>query len=85
MKIEKTRKLNKVRKQILKDDKKKQKKKDKNTNKVFKSKIPNIRPVPPNCIHLVKKGDLVYLVPIDGKCGPSSASTFLFGDEVFGG
>ena len=47
VKIEKTRKLNKMRKQILKDDKKKRKKKDKNTNKVFKSKIPNIRPVPP--------------------------------------
>ena len=72
-----------MRKQILKDDKKKRKKKDKNT--VFKSKIPNIRPVPQNCIHLVKKGDLVYLVPGDGKCGPSSASAFLFGDEVFGG
>jgi hypothetical protein len=50
---------------VLKDDKKKRKKKDKNTNKVFKSQIPNIRPVPQNCINLVKKGDLVYLVPGD--------------------
>ena len=77
MKIEKTRKLNKVRKQILKDDKKKRKKKDKNT--VFKSKIPNIRPVPQNCIHL---GDLVYLVPGDGKCGPYLEMRFLGGNSV---
>ena len=79
MKIEKNKKLNKMRKQILKDDKKKRKKKDKNT--VFKSKIPNIRPVPQNCIHLVKKGDLVYLVPGDGKCGPYLEMRFLGGNS----
>ena len=85
--IEKTRKLNKMRKQKIKDEKKKRNKKDKNKskNEVFVSKIPNIRQVPKNCIHLVKKNDLLYVVPGDGKCGPSSASAFLFGDEVFGG
>ena len=47
-------------------------------------KIPNIRAVPNNCIHLVDKGDVVYVVPGDGACGPNCASAFLFKDEVFG-
>ena len=62
----------------MKEDKKKRKKKDKNTSKVFESKIPNIRPVPQNCIHL---GDLVYLVPGDGKCGPYLEMRFLGGNS----
>ena len=79
--------INTQNKQKLKDEKKKKRKYNsiKNTNDKEKIKdIPNIRPVPTNCKHLVKIGDVVYVVPGDGSCGPSSASAFLFGDEVFG-
>ena len=46
--------------------------------------IPNISPVPMNCLHLVKEDDILYLVPGDGCCGPNCAAAFLFQDEVFG-
>ena len=84
--LERIKKLNKQRKQELKDKKKKRRKKNslRNSNDLQHSKIPNIRPVPRNCAHLVKKDDLVYTVPGDGSCGPNSATAFLFEDEVFG-
>ena len=40
--------------------------------------------IPNNCKHLVRDGDVMYVVPGDGCCGPNCASAFLFGDEVFG-
>ena len=45
---------------------------------------PNIKSIPMNCTHLVNENDVVYTVPGDGACGPSSASIFLFDDESFG-
>ena len=84
IKLEKMKKLSKQRIQKKKDEKKRGRKTSKCSTAPIKSKIPNIRPVPQNCIHLVNKGDLVYGVPGDGSCGPNSASAFLFKDEVFG-
>ena len=86
VKIESIQKLNKQRKQKLKDDKKKRKKKgiNKNTSDKVKKVVPNIKPVPRNCVHLVNAVDVVYTVPGDGSCGPNCASAFLFKDEVFG-
>ena len=46
--------------------------------------VPNIKDVPENCKHLVKKGDVVYVVPGDGCCGPNCGAAWLFKDEVFG-
>ena len=61
---------NKQRKQKLKDEKRKRKKKFNFSRKfsttVKQYDIPNIREVPDNCKHLVKKGDVVYGVPGDG-------------------
>jgi hypothetical protein len=87
LKMERLQKLNKKRKQQVKDEKKKRRRKEtpKNKSERAASKIPNVVPVPQNCVHLVNKGDMVYTVPGDGKCGPSSASAFLFEDEIFGG
>ena len=85
--IEKIKKQNKLRKQTVKDEKKKRKKENpvkKDSLDKLNKKIPNIRPVPRNCSHLVKKGDVVFVVPGDGSCGPNCASAFLFEDEVFG-
>ena len=56
----------------------------KNHVKLTTKKIPNIKPVPSNCVHLVNKGDLIYEVPGNGACGPNAISTHLFKDEVFG-
>ena len=50
----------------------------------MKKKVPNIKPVPENCLHLVNEGDLVYTVPGDGCCGPNCAAAFFFHDELFG-
>ena len=50
----------------------------------YRFQIPNTSPVPDNCIHLVNEGDIVYVVPGDGCCGPNCAAAFLFQDEVFG-
>ena len=47
-------------------------------------KISNIKDIPDNFKHLVKDGDMVYVVPADGCCGPNCAAAFLFKDEVFG-
>ena len=46
--------------------------------------VPNIREIPVNCKHLVKKDDVLYVVPGDGACGPNCRAAFLFEDEVFG-
>ena len=85
LKVEKMKKLNKQRKQKKKDEKKwRRKNSPKLVSDVEKSKIPNIKPVPDNCVHLVNDGDVVYTVPGNGSCGPNSASAFLFKDDVFG-
>ena len=55
---------------------------EKNTNKEYP--VVNIKEVPDNCKSLVNEGDLVYVVPGDGACGPNSAAAHLFQDEVFG-
>jgi hypothetical protein len=46
--------------------------------------IPNLRSISVNCRHLVNDGDVLYLVPGDGCCGPNCGAAFLFQDEVFG-
>ena len=77
---------NKKRKQKIKDEKKRSKRKKsiiKNDDKPG-SDVPNIKPIPNNIDHLVGDGHKIYMVPGDGSCGPSSASAFLFKDEVFG-
>ena len=78
--------MNKQRKQKSKDSRKRiNKKKSVNEkNKNPRNNLPNIKPVPKNLEHLVNEGDKIYTVPGDGACGPSSASAFLFKDEVFG-
>ena len=76
----------KKRKQKAKDAKKKLRKKNsqRDTFKVNMVKIPNLKPVPSNCAHLVNEGDLVYIVPGNGACGPNAISAHLFKDDVFG-
>ena len=76
--------LTKQKKQKIKDAKKRIRKKSIKANKVDTNRMLNIKPVPENISHLVNKGDALYIVPGDGSCGPSSASAFLFKDEVFG-
>ena len=78
--------LNKQRKQKSKDARKRINKIKSVKENIEKPKndLPNIKPVPKNLAHLVKKGDKIYTVPGDGACGPNSASAFLFKDEVFG-
>ena len=87
--MEEVKKTQKQQRQWKKDLKMKKKKSIKRTqhkspHSNHPSKIPNISPVPENCIHLVKEGDVVYVVPGDGCCGPNCAAAFLFQDEVFG-
>ena len=77
--LENQKMLNKKRKQLSKNEKRKSRKKN-----LSISKIRNIKSVPENCAHLVKKDDVVYVVPGNGACGPNCASAFLFEDEVFG-
>ena len=52
--------------------------------KKAKYSVPNIRDIPENCLHLFNIGDVLYVVPGDGSCGPSCAAAHLFKDEVFG-
>ena len=57
---------NKKRKQEVKDVKKKLRRQNskKNTPRTnIKNNIPNLKPVPSNCVKLVNKGDIVYKVP----------------------
>ena len=77
---------NRKRKQKIKDEKKRSKRKNSNTKNDDEpgSDIPNVKPIPKNITHLVGNGHKIYMVPGDGACGPSSASAFLFKDEVFG-
>ena len=44
----------------------------------------NLKEVPDNCKKFVNEGDLVYVVPGNGACGPNSAAAHLFEDEIFG-
>ena len=83
-KLESQKIMNKKQKQKIKDEKKKKRKKSLSFKSKMVPKMSNIKPVPKNCAHLVKKDDVVYIVPGNGACGPNSASAFLFGDEVFG-
>ena len=84
LEIEKQKILTKQKKQKRKDEKKKLKNRSIKADKVDHNRMPNIRPIPRNISHLVNEGDVIYTVPGDGSCGPSSASAFLFKDEVFG-
>ena len=81
---EKLKKLAKQKKQKVKDEKKRIRKRSIKTEKLMTNAVPNIKPIPENISHLVEKGDMLYVVPGDGSCAPSSASAFLFKDEVFG-
>ena len=81
---------NKKRKQRSKDARKVENKRNKKNISVSKKTgkvkcmIGNIRNIPNNCKHLVEEGDVLYVVPGDGCCGPNCAAALLFGDEVFG-
>ena len=65
---------------------------DRKKNKMYRKKestksineTKNLKPVPQNCLHLVNEGDLVYVVPGNGCCGPNCAAALLFHDECFG-
>ena len=85
---EKSVKNHKQRKQKIKDARRKKNKSLKGQRNSLKKtklfKIPNLKNVPDNCKHLVKEGDLIYVVPGDGCCGPNCGAAFLFQDEVFG-
>lgn len=79
--IKDNQKRKEINQEVLKSAKQnKQKVHKKNEKGVFKY----LREVPANCKTLVKEGDLVYVVPGDGACGPNSAAAHLFQDEVFG-
>ena len=88
LKAVKTKELKLKQKQKQKDQKKKERKKGKAKVKVSIDgetfNVPNIRNIPENCKHLVQKGDILYVVPGDGCCGPNCAAAFLFQDEIFG-
>ena len=86
IKVQEFKQVTKKRKQNVKDMKKKMRKQNsqKNNVKLTTKKIPNLKPVPSNCVHLVNKGDLIYEVPGNGACGPNAISAHLFKDEVFG-
>ena len=73
----------KQNKQKIKDEKRKSRKKNEIKNNELKN-IPNVKPLPKNIAHLCNEGDMVYVVPGDGACGPNSISAHLFRDEVFG-
>ena len=77
---------NKKRKQDAKNVKKKLRKQNshKITSKINIDNIPNLKPVPLNCSHLVNKGDKVYTVPGNGACGSNAMAAHLFQDELFG-
>ena len=77
-----------TQKQLIKDEKKKDRKRKRveNNSSVRGRKfiIPNIKEIPENCKHLMKGNDVSYVVPGDGCCGPNCAAAFLFQDEIFG-
>ena len=81
---EKLKQLAKQKKQKIKDERKRMRKKSTQPEKEVVNKITNIKAIPKNISHLVNEGDVIYVVPGDGSCAPSSASAFLFRDEVFG-
>ena len=73
----------------MKDQRKKQNKKNKvngssSSNNKKQIQMSNIKEIPNNCKHLVNDGDVLYVVPGDGCCGPNCGAAFLFHDEVFG-
>ena len=72
------------RKQVKKIANKKLKKVGSSSGSIKKAPLHNIKQVPQNCKHLVNEDDVIYVVPGDGSCGPSSAAVFLFNGEVFG-
>ena len=76
--LKKVKKENKQRKQKVKDLNKKKNKRAKSEAKESQPRnaIPNIKPIPLNCTHLVHEDDVLYTVPGDGACGPSSACAF---------
>lgn len=75
---------NKKRKQVTRQKSKKINKRIRASEEIKKNKVPNIRNIPENCKHLLNKNDVLYTVPGDGCCGPSSAAAHLFKDEVYG-
>ena len=82
--LEQAKIIRKQVKQKKKDTKKISQKKNKTVEKDAVFLVPNIRNIPVNCKHLVDKGDVLYVVPGDGCCGPNCGAAFLFKDEVFG-
>ena len=83
--LTKVKKEKKQRNQKVKDLNKKANKKVRQSEKsITKKEIPNIKAVPRNCLHLVNEGDMVYVVPGNGCCGPNCAAAFFFHDEIFG-
>ena len=73
-------KNNKIAKQRSKDRRRKAAKKLKKETK-FAS---NVKEVPSNCKKFVNEGDVVYIVPGNGACGPNSGAAHLFEDEFLG-
>ena len=83
--LEQSKSMNKKRKNLLKLLRKKTNKKmRKNKSLRVETGISNIKSIPDNCKHLFQDGDVLYVVPGDGCCGPNCAAAFLFRDEVFG-
>ena len=78
--LEHKKQSNKVNKQRSKDKRKQLSKKKKVE---FKSAL-NIKDVPSNCKKFVNDGDMVYIVPGNGACGPNSGAAHLFQDELLG-
>ena len=76
-----------IQSEAAKVEEKRQKQKIKNQRKKSgknKDNDSNIKEVPTNIKHLVNKGDVVYVVPGDGLCGPNAGAAKLFQDEKFG-
>ena len=84
LKIQVEIKETKLRRQKIKNDKKKIKKTSVDKTNKSTPRVPNIRNVPKNCLNLVNEGDLLYVVPGDGACAPNAAAASLFQDEIFG-
>ena len=83
-KAEKKKKEEDSIKERKKQQLKSKKQKIKNNHKGNVNKIPNIRNIPEDLIGFFDEGDVVYVVPGDGACGPNSAAAHLFEDEIFG-